>query len=269
MTAKATRKYRTRRRVEEAPREWWEEYAATGDQGLYNQLIEHYLPLVRYHAERVASDKPQSVDVDDLYSEGIFGLMDAVKGFDVNHGTKFKTYCVRRVTGAMQDSLRKFDFVPRNVRKKAKSLRKAIDELELRHGREPSDIELADHLEMDICEFDSLVSDANATRMVSLSDSFRDNGDGGRALTNEELVADQRIENPAAKLMLNEAMEFILGEVEMRERMIVLLYYLEEQTMREIGETLGLSESRVCQLLRRVRERLAQRFDGRRADFLG
>src|ERR1041385_968384 len=139
----------TRKKIEETKKvevdinEVWREFKRTGEERLRNILIERYLPLVRYIAERLLAKLPQNIDVDDLTSAGIFGLMDAVKGFDINRGLKFETYCTTRIRGAILDELRSLDWVPRIVRNKANRIDAAWKDLEIELGRTPTDMEMA------------------------------------------------------------------------------------------------------------------------------
>lgn len=268
MKVKTRRYARTSGKIEEAPRELWEQYKKAPTEKLRNRLIEHYLPIVRYTAERLSAKLPQSVDINDLYSSGVFGLMDAIEGFDINREVKFKTYCSLRVRGAILDHLRQSDWVPRLVRTKANKLDGAIHELEVKLGRLPSDVEVADFLGLDISQYDTLVKDATATQIVSLSDKWQDD-DGSKAVQTIDIVPAKEEDTPADKMQANDFMELVSRELNMKERLIVMLYYFEELTMREIGMILNLSESRVCQLHARIIRRLKGRLQGRAAEFLG
>jgi RNA polymerase sigma factor FliA len=247
--------YRTRGKVKEAAREIWEEYKASGDEGLRNRLIEHYLPIVRYSADRLMTKLPQSVEVGDLYSAGVFGLMDAIEGYDINREVKFKTYCALRVRGAILDHLRQSDWVPRLVRTKAHKVGAARQELETVLGRSANDLELAEHLDMSLTELDSLVRGGTATQIMSLSDKWHDDN-GGKAVQTIDIIPDKKEPDPVDKIQSNDFMQLVSKRLNMKERLIVMLYYFEELTMREIGMILDLSESRVCQLHARIIKRL-------------
>ena len=138
------------------------------DQSLRNRLIERYFPLVKYNAERVWAKLPEGVDLNDLISAGVFGLMDAIEAFDLERGVKFETYCVPRIRGAMLDELRTMDWVPRLVRSKASKLEAARKKVEAEVGRPPKDEEIAAKMDLSPTEFDKLKSDANAVNLVSL-----------------------------------------------------------------------------------------------------
>ncbi len=145
--------------------ELWREFKEHPTTELRNQLVERYLPLVKYNAERIWQRLPEGVDLDDLISAGVFGLMDAIDAFDLSRGVKFETYCVPRIRGAMLDELRTMDWVPRLVRSKATKREEARKELEARHGRPPTDAELAEHMGLPMDEYEKMAMDANAWRV--------------------------------------------------------------------------------------------------------
>ncbi|MBI3722511.1 FliA/WhiG family RNA polymerase sigma factor [bacterium] len=232
----------------------WREFKKTHSQSSRNRLIERYLPIVKYTAERVAAKLPQNVDVDDLMSAGVFGLMDAIDGF-----------CSQRVRGAMLDELRACDWVPRLVRTKATQLEHTLRELEAEHGRPPTDMELAEKLGMSLAELDDMVQEASATAIVSLSEKWQEQDDQ-KSFRTIDLLEDRKAESPIDELHRKDVMAVITKELTLKERLIVLLYYFEELTMREIGLALDLSESRVCQLHTRIFTRLRAKLTGRQAD---
>jgi len=233
----------------------WIEYKEVGGEQLRNRLIENYLPLVRYIAERILVKLPQNVELDDLYSAGIFGLMDAVDGYDLERGVKFETYCTTRIRGSILDALRALDWVPRIVRSKAHKLDDAWQELEQELGRSPTDMEMAERLAVNPTEYEELINEACAVSMVSLSDSSSDEGDS-KTLRKVDILEDKRGVDPEEETLKKEITEFVTKYLSRKERLIMLLYYFEDMTMREIGSTLGLSESRVCQLHSRIVTRL-------------
>lgn len=245
----------------------WVEYKRTGNPELRNELIELYLPLVRYIAERLASKLPQNVELDDLTSAGIFGLMDAVEGFDLSRGVKFETYCTTRIRGAILDELRSLDWVPRIVRNKAQKVDAARKTLEGRLGRPPTEEEIREELGVTKEEFQSMMADSHPRSMTSLTDGGRDDegrGEGGRLAA----LPDQKALDPERELRRKEVAEFMMKGLSRKERLILILYYFEELTMREIGATLNLSESRVCQLHSRIIQRLQQQLDKHRYDLM-
>jgi RNA polymerase sigma factor for flagellar operon FliA len=140
--------------AEEMQQLWLDFKADMNNQDLRNRLVENYLPLVKYNGERIWARLPEGVELDDLISAGIFGLMDAITAFDMERGVKFETYCVPRIRGAMLDELRTMDWVPRLVRSKASKLNEAVKSLEARLGRTPTEAELAEHMSIPVPELE-------------------------------------------------------------------------------------------------------------------
>src|SRR6478752_3306534 len=154
---------------EEIQQIWQNFKADPNNQEMRNRLVEMYLPLVKYNGERIWSRLPEGVELDDLISAGVFGLMDAIDAFDLSRGVKFETYCVPRIRGAMLDELRTMDWVPRLVRSKASKLNEAVKTLEAKHGRSPTEIELAEHMGMPVAELEKMMLEANAVNLISLN----------------------------------------------------------------------------------------------------
>jgi RNA polymerase sigma factor for flagellar operon FliA len=239
----------------------WVEYKARPTQELRNRLIEHYMPLVRYISERLLATLPRSIEVTDLSSAGVFGLMDAIDGFDLSRGIKFKTYCTTRIRGAILDELRSQDWVPRLVRLKGNRIARTTKTLESRLGRSPTAEEMAAELGLDSGEYHAMVEEASPVTMFSLSDRFEDSqSDGG--IEKAEVVADQRVETPLECLNRRDAIEVLTRNLSQKEKRIVIMYYYEGLTMKEIGHILDLTESRVCQIhsnvIGRLREKLSR-----------
>ncbi len=245
----------------------WIEYKEVGGEHLRNRLIERYLPLVRYIAERILVKLPQNVEFDDLYSAGIFGLMDAVDGYDLERGVKFETYCTTRIRGSILDALRALDWVPRIVRNKAHRLDDAYNALEVQLGRTPTDLEMAERMELSPTEYEDMLREASAVTMVSLNEQSSDEGDS-KTLRKIDILEDKKGANPEEEALKKEITEFITKYLSRKERLIMLLYYFEDLTMREIGATLGLSESRVCQLHSRIVLRLRNQLKKYQRDLL-
>jgi RNA polymerase sigma factor for flagellar operon FliA len=256
-----------RKKVDPADISMWREFKRTNDEALRNTLIEKYLPLVRYIAERVYSKLPQNIQVDDLESAGVLGLMDAVRGYDPERGVKFETYCTTRIRGAILDELRSLDWVPRIVRSKANKIDKTFKSLEVQLGRNPYDAEMATKLDMELPEYQEMAREATATTMTSLTADTRDN-DGGKTMNKLDLLEDKKGLNPEVEFKKKEVTEFITRGLNRKERLIIILYYYEELTMREIGETLSLSESRVCQLHSRILIRLKSQLQNVQTELL-
>jgi RNA polymerase sigma factor for flagellar operon FliA len=238
----------------------WKTFKRTRDENLRNTLIEHHLPLVRSIAERVLQTLPKSVDVDDLSSAGTFGLMDAINGFDLSRGIKFKTYCTTRIRGSILDELRSQDWVPRLVRLKAHRLERAVRQLEGELGRHPNQVEIAQALGISLEELQDHQSEANAKTIFSLSEKW-DDGDDDKEMEKVEILADARSVDPVETVQQNDALEAITSCLTKKERLIVLMYYYEGLTMREIGEIMELTESRVCQIHSNVMTRLKAHLD--------
>lgn len=245
----------------------WEEFIADrSNQDLRNRLIEFYFPLVRYHGERVWARLPDEVDLDDLVSAGIFGLMDAIDAYDFTRGVKFETYCVQRIRGAMLDELRNMDWVPRLVRSRARKLSEANKELTDRLGRLPSQEELAKHLDISKPELERMAADANTVNLVSLNKKWFET-DGSKDISEIDLIEDQRGEDPTSRIQKTDIMRLVTKGLSRNERLIIILYYYEEMTMKEVGMTLDLSESRVSQMHSSIVNRLQQQLMERRPEF--
>ncbi len=220
---------------------------------LRNSLIERHYPLVRYIAERLLQTLPKSIELDDLVSAGLFGLMDAIRGFDASRGIKFKTYCSTRIRGAILDQLRSQDWVPRLVRLKASRIERALQRLTAEFGREPTHAELARQLEMDNQDLVREIQEARAKTMFSLSEKWEDD-DG--AVEKVEVLEDRTAIDPVHEMNRRDLMAFITRALTHKERFIIEQYYQYGHTMREIGEMLALTESRVCQIHSNVMSRL-------------
>jgi len=244
----------------------WEEFRKTRSETLRNVLTEHYLPLVKYTSERLRAKLPDEVQLDDLISAGCDGLRDAIEMFDLDRGVKFETYCTLRIRGAILDALRNSDWVPRLVRHRAAQLTQSRHQLESSLGRTPTSRELAGHLSLGPKEFDRLVRDANAVGMFSLDRTFTDS-DSSREVSEADLLADSRAEDPVLEMQRDDLKRLITKGLAKNERLILLLYYYEGMTMKEIGATLKLSESRVSQMHTAIVGRLKDQLGGRQADF--
>jgi RNA polymerase sigma factor for flagellar operon FliA len=237
----------------------WRAFKQTPNDDQRNRLVEHYLYLVRYAAERIRAKLPDEVDVDDLMSAGIFGLVDAIDAFDLERGVKFETYCAPRIRGAILDELRSMDWVPRLVRHRAHKLNETIRALEAEIGRIPTEDEIARHLKLPPDQFAKLLRDANAVSLVSLSQKFGDS-ESDRDVSEIDIVPDEQSCDPVAEAQKADIKEIITKELSRAERLIIVLYYYEQMTMKEIGATLDLSESRVSQMhsaiIARLRDQL-------------
>jgi len=244
----------------------WEEYRRTASDQVRNILIEHYLPIVKINSERLAAKLPDEVELDDLISAGIDGLRDAIEMFDVDRGVKFETYCATRIRGSILDALRNKDWVPRLVRARANQLGQKRRQLEARLGRKPADHELAQFMGLSEDEYEKLVRDAHAVGVVSLNRNFQDN-DSSREVRETDIVADPKAPPPPGPVHHEDVKRLVTKGLSKNERLILILYYWEEMTMKEIGATLDLSESRVSQMHSAILERLRQNLEERRDDF--
>ncbi|MBX3450246.1 MAG: FliA/WhiG family RNA polymerase sigma factor [Planctomycetaceae bacterium] len=236
------------------------------NQDLRNILIENYLPLVRYNAERVWAKLPDGVDLNDLMSAGVFGLIDAIEAFDMERGVKFETYCVPRIRGAMLDELRTMDWVPRLVRSKASKVEAARKECEAETGRPPTDHEIARKMGLPIDEFERMKSEASAVNLVSLNKKWYET-DSYKDVREIDIIEDTKGEDPTRGIQKRDVMKLVTKGLNRNERLIIILYYYEELTMKEIGTTLGLSESRVSQMHSSIVNRLKEQLGRRRPEF--
>ncbi len=213
------------------------------------------MPLVRARAERVWSRLPDEIELDDLISAGTFGLMDAIAAYDMTRGVRFEAFCLPRIQGAMVDELRSMDWVPRMVRSKASKLNETYKQLETRLGRKPTDQEVADYLGISGPELRQLFAETHSVNISSLDKTWSEN-DGSKDIREVDVLADRRSEDPTERLAKIDLIRSFTKGLNKTERMIVILYYYEELTMREIGAALELSESRVSQMHSAIVERI-------------
>lgn len=244
----------------------WEQFHKTRGDHYRNLLMEYYRDLVKYCAERLHSKLPDKVELDDLVSAGIFGLMDAIDAFDPTRGVKFETYCAPRIRGSILDELRSMDWVPRLVRARAHQLAKATHSLEMHLGRKPDEQEIAEELEMDIEEFSRLLRDANAASLVSLNTKCGDD-ESEKDVREIDVIKDQRSQDPVLEAQKRDLKNLLTKGLTRAERLIIVLYYYEEMTMKEIGATLDLSESRVSQMHSSIVARLKAQMNTRKKEF--
>jgi len=245
----------------------WAKFHQTHDQTYRNLLMEHYTYLVKYTAERLHSKLPDKIELDDLISAGIFGLMDAIDAYDPSRGVKFETYCTPRIRGAILDELRSMDWVPRLVRARAHQLIKATQSLEAHLGRAPTEKETAEELNIDMEEFNRLQRDANAVSIVSLNTKYNE-ADSDKDIREIDIIKDQRSQDPLVEVQKRDLKSLLTKGLTRAERLIIVLYYYEEMTMKEIGATLDLSESRVSQMHSSIVARLKAQMNNRKKEFL-
>ncbi|MCC5950854.1 MAG: RNA polymerase sigma factor WhiG [Acidimicrobiia bacterium] len=228
----------------------WSEYKRSNERELRDRLIVHYSPLVKYVAGRVAVGLPQNVEHADLVSYGIFGLIDAIEKFDPGRGFKFETYAIARIKGAILDELRSIDWVPRSVRAKARALEGAYAKLEATLHRTPSDEELAAELDMSEDQLHTTLTQISFVGLVALDEMLSVGGERGESMTLGDTIADAS-DGPMAVYEVEEMKQILAEAVNRmpeREKIVLTLYYYEGLTLAEIGQVLGVTESRVCQI---------------------
>jgi len=252
---------------EQALYDIWRKYKQTKDDESRNILAEHYLPLVKYTAERIWAKLPKEVELDDLKSAGVFGLFDAIDSFDLKRGVKFETYCTARVRGSILDELRSLDWVPRLVRTQSHKIENTYRSLEIKYSRPPTEREMAKRMGMTLDEFYDLVRQATAASMISLNTTWNENDDS-KMLREIDLLKDKRGKDPTEEIQRKDLKELITKGLSKKERLIMLLYYYEEMTMKEIGMTLNLSESRVSQMHASILLRLRNYLKERKNEFV-
>lgn len=228
----------------------WAAYKQNGDADSRERLILNYSPLVKYVAGRLSSSLPQTVDTADLISYGIFGLIDAIEKFDLERAIKFETYAIARIKGAIIDELRAMDWVPRSVRARAREVENAYIVLETRLRRVPEDAEVAAQMGISSKELSDILSKLSYTSVVSFEELWvgGDREDHGNAMT---VIEDETAEDPVAMFESEEIKDILATAIERlpeRERIVIALYYYEGLTLKEIGQVLGVTESRVSQL---------------------
>jgi RNA polymerase sigma factor FliA len=224
----------------------WAEYRATGEAGLRNRLVLQYAPLVKYVAGRLRTRMPDSVDPDDLVSDGVLGLMDAIERFEPARGLSFQTFAVPRIRGAIIDGMRSMDFVPRSVRDKLRAVQRAQVLLEERLGRVPEDTEVAREVGIPVQQLRDLSRQANSNH-ASLDDF-----DLADELSS---AADHQVEQGD----VNASLMRVVDQLAERDQVIIALYYFEGLTLAEIGQVLGVTESRVSQVHRRATTTLREK----------
>ncbi|MFN8035713.1 MAG: RNA polymerase sigma factor WhiG [Acidimicrobiia bacterium] len=251
--------------------ELWREYKQDGTKEARERLILHYSPLVKFVAGRVAAGLPQSIEQSDLVSYGIFGLIDAIDKFDPARGFKFETYAISRIKGAIIDELRSIDWVPRSVRAKARSIERAYSKLENELKRTPEDKEVAAELDMSEDELAQVMSQISFVGLVALDDVLSGNGERGGSSTVGDTVSD-RGHDPVQQYEVDEMKHVLADAINRmpdRERLVLTLYYYEGLTLSEIGDVLGVTESRVCQIHTKAIFQLRGRFIEPAADRTG
>ena len=229
----------------------WTEYKNDGDPDARDRLILHYSPLVKYVAGRVAVGLPASIEQADLISYGVFGLIDAIQKYDTERGIKFETYAISRIRGAIIDELRAIDWVPRSVRFKAREVEKAYNSLENKLKRPPSDAEIAAEMEISVDELNHIYTQLSTVSLVALDELMSIDGEKGDKLSLVETLEDTRAQSPSESVETEEMKRILMDSINRlpeREKIVITLYYYEGLTLAQIGQVLGVTESRICQI---------------------
>ena len=252
---KATRKTKNSD-MDTKMRKVWVEYKVSNSTEARNQLIEAYMPIVKFHADRVAAKVGVGTQSDELIAPGVFGMMDALDAFELDRGIKFTTFAAHRVRGAILDELRSMDWVPRLVRSRTAKYEDAKEQLSVELGREPNNEEIKDKLGVNKKDFKKINRDNGITGIVSLQQQMGDQSNGDRELDAERILADTKQADPSDEAQRIEMREMILEKLNRMERLLITLYYYEGMTMREISHTFQISESRVCQMHGQILKKL-------------
>src|SRR6058998_3777901 len=229
----------------------WSEYKQTADPRLRERLILHYSPLVKYVAGRVGVGLPPNIEQADLVSYGIFGLIDAIEKFDISRAIKFETYAISRIRGAIIDELRAIDWIPRSVRYKAREVEKAYAALETRLHRTPTEQEVASELGISLEDLHTIFSQVSFVNVVALDELLTAGGEKGDKLSLVDTLEDTKAEDPVQAFETEETKYLLsraINTLPEREKIVVTLYYYEGLTLAEIGQVLGVTESRICQM---------------------
>lgn len=239
----------------------WKEYKKTRSTEIRNKLIRQYMPLVKWVAGRISTGMPESVEFEDLVSFGQFGLLDAINKFDIDKGVKFKTYAATRIRGAIFDELRELDWVPRSVRQMSRKIEDTIADLEATLGRAATDAEIAKAMNLTEDEYRDVVMKVSGTSMLSLNDLWY-SGDDNEKMTIGDSIESSRSLNPDVIVEREEIRKAVIkaiNELPRNEKIVIVLYYHEELSFKEIGQVLNVSESRISQLHSKANLRLRAR----------
>jgi RNA polymerase sigma factor for flagellar operon FliA len=248
----------------------WENYLAAKSPETREAIILKYAPLVKYVAGRVAIGLPSNVEFDDLVSFGVFGLMDAIEKFDPSRGIKFETYAIARIRGAVLDGLRSNDWVPRSVRQKAREMERTCADLENRLGRSATDQEISEAMDISVHDFYQLLSEVSCTTLSSLDELWSVNSSDDDSVRVLDLVRNNESEDPLHHVEVEEIKTTLANAIDSlpeRERMVIALYYYEGLTLKEVGEIMEISESRVSQIHTKAIFRLRGRLNRWRKSF--
>ena len=245
----------------------WQDFRKSGDPALRDRLILTYAPLVKFVAGRVGASLPSHVDEQDLVSYGLLGLIGAIERFDPDREIKFETFAMARIRGAIIDELRSLDWVPRSVRTRARQIERAIAVLERELMRAPTDEEIAKKLGITVEELEESLGEIARSSIAALDELWTVSGSSGDQVALIDTIEDESAPDPQGTLSVTEQKEALadaIARLPEREKLVVTLYYYEELTLREIGEVLGVTESRVSQLHTKAVLRLKSRLSGAR-----
>jgi RNA polymerase sigma factor for flagellar operon FliA len=243
----------------------WRRYKSSADERARERLVVAYSPLVKYVAGRMSSGLPAHVEEADLISYGLTGLISAIERFDLSRQIKFETYAITRIRGAIIDELRSLDWVPRSVRARAREIERANMKLEAKFQRAPSDEEMAGELEMSMEEFHGALLQISNSTIVALDELWNVSDSSGDQVSLLDTLPDRGAPDPQALIDQSEVRDRIadaIAALPEREKLVVALYYYENLTLREIGEVLGVTESRVSQLHTKAVLRLRSKLSG-------
>ena len=230
--------------------ELWLQYRKTKDPAIRESFIKQYTPLVKYVAGKVAVGMPNNVEFDDLVGFGVFGLIDAIDKYDPEKNVKFKTYAVTRIRGAIFDELRLIDWVPRSVRQKTREIESTISSLEAQLGRTASDQEIAGAMGIDEAEYMKVIQKISGTSIISLNDLWYSGDENDKVSIGDSIESPSSL-NPDVMVVNEEVRRVIveaINELPEKEKKILVLYYYEDLTLKDIGRVLQVTESRVSQL---------------------
>ncbi len=228
----------------------WKEFKKKKTSVLRDKIIRKYMPLVKYVAGKVAIGLPSSMEFDDLVGFGQFGLLDAINKYDLDKKVKFKTYAVTRIRGAIIDEMRQLDWVPRSVRQKSREIEDVISSLESRLSRPATDEEIAREMNISVEDYQHTVMKISGTSVLSLNDVWYSGDDSDHLSIGDSIESPQSL-NPDVQVEREEIRKVIIqaiNELPEKEKMVIVLYYHEDLTFKEIGQVLEVSESRISQL---------------------
>jgi len=242
----------------------WDEFRRTGDTEIRNRLVEKYLYIVKYVSDRLQQRLPRSIPEEDIRSAASYGLIRAVENFDHRRGTRFETYCATRVKGAILDELRSRDWVPRMIRNNTSRVNSIKEEMTRELGRDPTPGELADKLALSREKVETMIRESNFVSMFTFS-RCEEEAQRGNAEERMLIYEDKDSEAPFERIFLKDLSDHLMKQLSHREKMVILLYYVEDLSMKEIGKLLNISESRVSQIRTTTLQKLRQKVEEVRA----